>query len=335
MSGGVDLIEKISRLPRPSINLEPCSVIVVGDIENIDPVVCFKHRFEGSDSSSLEPHRSSLPRIEGGIWIEYLKSYREAIDRRMRILLIDKTKYKVLILDGSSPLAPAVLSSRHIDGNSSIAFLIIPGREASVFDKSACYASYEIARRRGIPLVLIDRTRSQGVYGFTEGRILRHRALEARISEEVVRNIEQIMGFIRASKRVSVREYIVGEIIGASLKVYGSIYNTFRALEKSILWSFRDLGYIYRSRALYVIAKTPKAYLEELSSSYFKYIGGFIEMMSHNMLYIEYETRLELYDIIALLGYPEIGIPEHVIQGHRALITMNPAIEVETEEVLP
>jgi hypothetical protein len=315
VSRAVDLIEKISRLPRPSINLEPCSVIIVGDIENIDPVVCFKHRFEGSDSSSLEPHRSSLPRIEGGIWIEYLKSYREAIDRRMRILLIDKTKYKVLILDGSSPLAPAVLSSRHIDGNSSIAFLIIPGR--------------------GIPLVLIDRTRSQGVYGFTGGRILRHRALEARISEEVVRNIEQIMGFIRASKKVGVREYIVGGIIGASLKVYGSIYNTFRALEKSILWSFRDPGYMYRSRALYVIAKMPKAYLEELSSSYFKYLGGFIEMMSHNMLYIEYETRLELYDIIALLGYPEIGIPEHVIQGHRALITMNPAIEMETEEVLP
>lgn len=326
------IIERITDIPKPSPRIEECSVTLVGSVESIDPGKCFLNRIEEGGEGELAQDRIRLQTIQGGVWIDYCRKYRSDIERRMRILLINKARHKIFVIDASSPLSPLVLSSKYVSREDSIVFLIIPSKEATVFEKSSSYASYEIARRKGIPTVLIDRSRVSYFYGFSGDKILRHGALESRIIGVVIENLEKILSFIRVSERIGVRSYLVSSIIGASLEVYGTPYNTLRALEKCVAWILRDQETLYRSRSLFLIARAPKQLFDKISESYVKYLEFFPELLSHDSSYTEYSSRLGLYDIAVLYGYAGVELPDHIVQGHRSLETLNP--EISVEEVL-
>lgn len=326
------LADKITDLPRPSPKIEDCSIITVGSVENIDPGRCYLSRVEEGSGDGLSPGGIKVQPIQGGVWVDYYRRYRDEVERRMKILLINRTKQRIFIIDSSSPLSPLVLSSKHASRENSIAFLIIPPREATVFEKSSSYASYEIARRRGIPVILIDRGRVGYFYGFSGDRILRHGALEGRIIGMIIESLEKISSFMRIGERIGVRSYLVSSVVGASLEVYGNPHNTLRVLEKCVMWVLRDQETLYRSRSLLLIARAPKQLFERISESYLKYLEGFPELLTHDSTYTEYSSRLGLYDIAVLFGYPVIELPDHIIQGHRSLETLNP--EISVEEVL-
>ncbi len=247
---------------------------------------------------------SSAP-LETSPWVRLLGT---GCGARLHALLLFSSPLLILsaVVTGRSSLAPLVLSSKYASRENSLAFITIPSREATVFEKSSSYATYEIARRRGIPGVLIDRSLIGRFYGFTGDRILRHRSLESTIIEIIVNSVEKISGFLRASERIGSRIYVVSGIIGASLEVYGEPHNTFRVLEKRVSCALRDPEILYRSRSVFLIARAPKKLFEKTPEAFVKYIGGFPEILVHNSLYVEYSSRLELYYIILLYGYSGI-----------------------------
>lgn len=326
------IIDRITDLPKPSPKIEDCSIITVGNVENIDPGMCYLSRVEEGTGDGLSPEGIKVQPIQGGVWIDYYRRYRDVVERRMNILLINRIKKRIFIIDSSNPLSPLILSSRHASRENSIAILIIPPREATVFEKSSSYASYEIARRKGIPAILIDRGRVGYFYGFSGDKILRHRALEGKITGMIIESLDKISSFVRTGERIGVRSYLISSVIGAGLEVYGNPHNALRALEKCVMWTLRDQETLYRSRSLLLIAKAPKPLFDKISESYVKYLEGFPELLTHDIIYTEYSSRLGLFDIAMLFGYPMIDLPDHIVQAHRSLESINP--EISVEEVL-
>jgi len=327
-----ELVKRASTLPRPSPRIEDCSLIVIGDVDRINPGGCYVHRIYHGGSLATSPSETTVPEIEGGLWIDYIRSYGEALGRRLRLLLVDMARYRLYIVDSSKPYSPAALSSAPMGGES-LAVLLIPGRGASVFEKSSAYASYEIARRRAGAVVVVERERLSGLYGFTGERVVRYRGLEARVVEILLESIERVVRHVGVNRRIGVRSYIVSALIGASTSVYGDLYNSFRVLDRCSSWGFEDPSTFYRASSLLAIMRAPKSLFEGLLESYRKYTSAFQELLSHEGVYVEYSTRLGLYDIVALLGFPELGVPEHIVQGHRSLELMNP--DIRLDEVVP
>lgn len=323
------LVKRVSSLPKPSPVLEECSILVAGDIEILAPSKCYLHRISFGERLSIFPELTTIPSIEGGLWIDYIKRYGESLRRRLKILLIERSRYKIYIIDASKPYSPLLLSQAPMGFEDTVVVLEMPGRGSSVFEKSSSYASYEIARRRAGSIILIDRDRLSNLYGFDGNRVLKYRRLEAKIIEIILGSLWRVASFMSVNRRIGVRSYIVAALIGASTSVYGDVYNSFRVLNRCSSWAFTDLSAIYRASSVLVIARAPKNIYEDILASYTKYLGNFQEVLSHEGVYVEYGSRLGLYDIVALLGFPEIPPPDHIVQGHRSLETMNPELRVD------
>jgi hypothetical protein len=324
-----DLLQKILNIPRPSPVLEECSVVVVGDIENINVPRCYLHRIALGDKWVTSASATIVPNIEGGLWLDYIRKYGDILGSKLRLLLIEMSRHKIYVVDASKPYSPLVLSHSPVGREDSVVVLIMPGKGSSVFEKSSSYASYEIARRRAGSVILIDRDRFSNLYGFTGERVLKQRGLEARIVEIILQSLERVMGFISINRRIGVRRYVVAALIGASTTVYGDIYNSFRVLEKCVSWGFEDPSSIYRASSILTIFRAPKTLYEDMLASYTKYLGSFQELLSHEGVYVEYGSRLGLYDLVALLGFPEIEAPDHIVQGHRSLEIVNPDLRID------
>ena len=214
-------IQRLLDVPRPEVKLEEAAVLFVGSPPFAPPGVYATEALigKGVEGARVFP----VEGIEGGTWLDYNSRYAEKFRRWARLACFAKSRYRVLVLDTTSPLAVLAVNNLPLP-DSTLVMATIPGAKGTPVAQNSSYAALQLARRRGMHVVLALDSYIGRLVAFTEGKGL---STGLKAYEEVLAYLisfaPDVSDLVQKDARLGVGAHFYSVLLSASNSVFRSV----------------------------------------------------------------------------------------------------------------
>ena len=275
-----------------------------------------------------KPSAKKFPaeRLEGGTWLDYNSRYSERFRTWLRLTGFGRSKYRVVVMDTTSPLAVLAVNNLPLP-DSTIVMASIPGAKATPVAQNASYAALQVARRRGMHVVLALDSFLARLADFTEGKGL---STGAKAYEHV---IGYLLGFIsdladatQKDARLGVGAHHYSVLLSASGTVFRSVE---KALEVQLGQDSLE-GSPEKVITAHALASAPAGMEGEIASSFERVVsreGG--SLLDAESRFRVKQTEYGLYDVFMLYGVKEPTIFDALRAGYQAVASTAPELSLD------
>ncbi|MDG7008017.1 MAG: hypothetical protein JRN06_07210 [Nitrososphaerota archaeon] len=312
------------KLPSPNLKLEDVAVLFVGQAPFDIPGVYTAEAILGKGKPTSKQFIAE--RLEGGTWLDYNSRYSEQFKRWLRLVGFGKSKHRVLVLDTTYPLAVLAVNNVPLPDNT-VVMASVPGAKSTPVAQNSSYATLQLARRRGMHVVLALDSFIAGLAAFTEGKGLAtgDSAYEQAIAY-ILSFVSDLADLTQKDARLGVGAHFFSILLSASDRVFKSVES---ALEVQLTQTSLE-GAPEKVITAHLFATGPSDRQDELRASFERMSSG-----DHwNLLNAESTVRSMpsshgLYDVFLLYGVKEPTVLDALRAGYQTVASTAPELSLE------
>ncbi len=317
-------LQELLDVPVPEARFEEAAVLFVGFPPFSLPGVYAAEAALGKGGEG--PRAFPAEGIEGGTWLDYNARYAERFRRWARLACFGRSRYRVLVLDTTSPLAVLAVNNLPLP-DSTLVMATIPGPKATPVAQNSSYAALQLARRRGMHVVLALDSFVGRLAAFTEGKGL---STGRKAYEEVLAYIlsfaPDLADLVQKDARLGVGAHFYSILLSASDRVFRSVDG---ALEVQLAQTSLE-GSPEKVITAHLLASAPEEMQAELGASF----GRVAARDGWSLLNAEPRVRAKpagrgLYDVLLLYGVKEPTVLEALRAGYQTVASTAPELSLE------
>ena len=294
------LIKEVINLPEVEVRFEDLTVIFVGlEPTEVKEAYVAKIAIDGEyaeASTSL-----TLEKIDGGTWLDYSKRYSDSIDGWLRRVGYTYSKYKLIIVNTTSPISIAAINSSLLIGNETI--IAITAEDSSTpLNKNTSYVALKKMYEKGQSIVLVEEGYFKNLTYFDEdqGLITGETAFK-KIITNLAYNIQILNHFIEGDKRLGITTHTISTLLSASDQVYTSIKVLFEI--HAYMNSVEGVDEDYLS--IHLLGLSSRELRPKIEDAFKSYYVGFKDLLNSEVVVHENSSRYNFYDLYILYGLSE------------------------------
>ena len=319
-----EALPELIELPSLDVKFEEVAVLFIGNPPIGKQGVYTAEMLLGKGAPSAR--RFVAGKLEGGTWLDYNARYSEAFRTWLRLVEFTRSRYRVLVLDSTNPLA--VLAVNNIPSPETTVLLAsYPGRASTPISQNTSYAALQLARRRGMHVVLAVDSYIEHLTVFVEGRGLStgEKAYD-QVVAYLVAFLPDVVDLVQKDARLGIGNHFFSVLLSASDKVFRS---TDDAL--SIELNQNSLGGSYeRVLTTHLLASSAPEARKGISSAFSRISTRQGEgLMNAEFRYREKPTSYGLYDLFLLFAVKEPSVFEDLRRGYQTIASSAPDLSLE------
>ena len=317
-------VQSLLSVPSPDVKIEEAAVLFVGSPGFALPGAYTAEAAVGKGGEG--PGRFQAERIEGGTWLDYNSRYAERFRRWLRLACFGKSRYRVLVLDTTSPLAVLAVNNIPLP-DSTLVMATIPGAKATPVAQNSSYAALQLAKRRGMHVVLALDSFVARLAAFTEGKGL---STGLKAYEEVLEYLlsfaPEVADLVQKDARLGVGAHFYSVLLSASDSVFRSVEVALEVqLTQTSLESSPE-----KVIAAHLLASAPGEMQRELGASFARIAAR----DGWSLLNAESRVRTRpagrgLYDAFLLYGVKEPTVLDALRAGYQTVASTAPELSLE------
>ncbi len=319
--------DPVPSVERPREDLVCLLVDPPESVENMIPRSHYILKISLGDEERVSEGILILRRLRGRMWPEYYREYMSRFDFLLKIHGVLWASNRLISVNPANPLSVLLMASRAIDPRGSISIVTVREEEnISLPEAVNSYSVLKVSEGRRIPYIIITERFLEELSGYTEewGYIDSREALSYIIRilslshREVFRSVSEDLD-------LGVSSYGVSALIGGSSNVFKSVSAAMRAmiLRASVNISPRSVS------SLHIIAAAPRSLEKEIEQSYREHVKEYEGLLNHTLHIFNKDTKLGLYDIVALIGVGKAPEFRAIEKLYKQLVERNPEARVE------
>ena len=317
-------IQGLLDIPVPEARFEEAAVLFVGSSPSSLSGAYVAEAALGNGDEGARVFRAVG--IEGGTWLDYNSRYAEKFRRWARLVCFGRSRYRVLVLDTTSPLAVLVVNNLPLP-DSTLVMATIPGAKATPVAQNSSYAALQLARRRGMHVVLALDSFVGRLAAFTEGKGL---STGRKAYEEVLAYLvsfaPDVADLVQKDARLGVGAHFYSILLSASGSVFRSVEG---ALEIQLTQTSLE-GSPEKVITAHLLASAPAEMQQELGASF----GRLAARDGWSLLNAEPRVRARpagrgLYDVLLLYGVKEPTVLDVLRAGYQTVASTAPELSLE------
>lgn len=317
-------IQALLDVPVPEARFEEAAVLFVGSPPFSLPGVYAAGAALGGGDEGARVFPAGG--IEGGTWLDYNSRYAEKFRRWARLTCFARSRYRVVVLDTTSPLAVLAVNNLPLP-DSTLVMATIPGAKATPVAQNSSYAALQLARRRGMHVVLALDSFVGRLAAFTEGKGL---STGRKAYEEVLAYLvsfaPDVADLVQKDARLGVGAHFYSILLSASESVFRSVEG---ALEVQLTQTSLE-GSPEKVITAHLLASAPAGMQPELEASF----GRVAARDGWSLLNAEPRVRAKpagrgLYDVLLLYGVKEPTVLDALRAGYQTVASTAPELSLE------
>ena len=312
------------RLPSPDLRLEDVAVLFVGPTSFAMGGVYSAEAVLGEGEPTARQFVAE--RIEGGTWLDYTSRYSEKLKRWLRLVGFGKSKHRVLVLDTTSPLAALAVNSVPLPDNTMV-IASVPRAKSTPVAQNSSYATLQLARRRGMHVLLALDSFIAGLTAFTEGKgLATGDAAYERVITYILSFVSDLADVTQKDAKLGVGAHFFSILLSASDRVFRSVEG---ALEVQLKQTSLE-GVPEKVITAHLFATAPAERQDDLRASFER-----ISSRDHwSLLNAESVVRVRpsahgLYDAFLLYGVKEPTVLDALRTGYQTVASTAPELSLE------
>lgn len=265
-------------------------------------------------------------RVEGGTWLDYNAKYSERFRAWLRLVGFGKSRYRLLVVDTTNPLAVLAVNNVPLP-DSTIMMATIPGKKATPVAQNSSYATLQLARRRGIHVLLALDSFVAGLAAFSEGKGLStgEKAYEEVLSY-IISFVSDLADATQKDARLGVGAHFFSVLLSGSDRVFRSVEG---ALEIQLTVTSLE-GSQEKVITTHLFASAPSDRQREVEEAF----GKIASREDRNLLNAESTVRERpsdhgLYDALLLFGVKEPTVLDELRAGYQTVASTAPELSLE------
>jgi hypothetical protein len=272
------------------------------------------------------PAKFVAERLEGGTWLDYNSRYSEQFKAWLRLVGFGKSRYRMVVLDTTSPLAVLAVNNIPLP-DTTIVMASIPGANSTPVSQNASYAALQLARRRGMHLILALQSFIGRMATFTEGKGLftGQKAYEEVIAY-LLSSVGDLADMIQKDARLGVGTHYFSAVLSASDRVFKSVEG---ALEVQLAQTSLE-GSPEKVITMHMFASSPPDKEREVAESFSRMASrdkrGLLNAESKVR---EKATGHEVYDALLLYGVKEPTVLDQLRAGYQTVASTASDLSLE------
>jgi hypothetical protein len=265
-------------------------------------------------------------KIEGGTWLDYNARYGEAFKAWLRMLEFGQSRYRVLITDTTNPLSVLAVNNLTPAANT-VVFATVPGAKATPIAQNTSYAALQVARRRGMRLVLVSDVFVEQLTTFVEGKGL---ATGRKAFEQVVSFllsfVSDVSDLIQKDAKLGVGAHYFSVLLSASDRVFRSPDDALAVqLPRTSLGAERE-----KAMTMHLLASATADVQREIEPAFNRLSAKEGQsLMDAESRFREKQTSHGLYDLFLLYGVKDPTIMEQLRAGYQTIASTAPDMSLE------
>ncbi len=318
------LVKELVDLPETEMRFENLTVLFVGlEPAEIKEAFVPKIVIGGEDAESSKS--LTLTHIDGGTWLDYSKKYSSIIEGWLRRVCYTSSRYKMIVVNTSNPLAVAVLSSYVREGNETILALTADDSSTPLI-KNTSYVALKKAYENGQSVVLFEEKCLKNLAYFDEDQgLITGEAAFKKIVTNIASNIQTLNHFIEGDKKLGITNHTLSTLLSASDKVYSSMETLFKI--NAFMNSVEGVQEDYQS--IHLLGLSPRELHQQIEEAFKSYNSEFKDLLNSEMILREKPSRYNFYDLYIFFGLSEDPVLKKIEVGYRSIAKKIPSLSLE------
>jgi hypothetical protein len=231
-------VQELPNLPKTQLTFEKISIIFAGLPKPaslpFDSRKVFVSSISLGDDELEHEEDFALRRTDASSWLDFYMKYLDKLGRWMKFVGIDRSDYRLLIIDTRKPISVLVLAAIQKSWRNTVVLGIIADHTSTLIEQNTSYVAIWTALKQGLPLIAVSTSYVDELIFYTEkgGLVVRSNAL-IPIIDHMVQAIDNIMDVLGNDARLGIKEHCLSAIFSATEKVYPSIESALFAQESS------------------------------------------------------------------------------------------------------
>ncbi len=322
-----DACAELAVVPKPEIKLEESAVLFAGMSPVRVPGV-FTTEVLCDVSESRRVDLLALKKIGGGTWFDYCREYQATLDSWLRGVGFYRAQSRAVVVDSTNPLSVLVLLSLRTPERT-VAFTIVADKDSTAVEQNTSYTFLELARRKGIPLVLasVSQVKELEFLVESEGLLVGFKAFE-RLVAYFVGALPVLSDFMRSDLRLGVTVHTFSAVMAASGLVFTSPSEIFRLQIEQLSGEARPDELV----TAYLLASGSNSMREELVMAFDRFTRGLVNLITKDNALETRADEVDLYDVIILFGLKDARIQLSLARGYERIAKETKNLRVEELE---
>jgi hypothetical protein len=301
-------LEEMRSLPKIDPNYGKVSVLAVGC-----PGLSLKADYVGEITTAQGDQRTwrafQAATIRGGSWLDFQRKYLGELRRWMKLVGIDKSKDRVIVIDTTKPISVLALSALP-SLTHTVVIAVTADHQSTPVEQNNSYTALSLALKKGLPVVALSQTFEREMMYFTEDRgfVTGIDAL-SRLLEPLIAAADDLMDLLEKDIRLGVRMHSLSTIVAQS-------YNASTGTGEEDCQTVHALVFSTR----------------ENEAEFSKGFGVFRNRKFKGALSAEvrfHETTSQLYDLLTICGLKDDSFLRPIAPGYEAIAKSVPELSVE------
>jgi hypothetical protein len=277
------------------------------------------------DDERADVDSFTVPRIQGGNWLEFKSKYQAKLSRWLRMVGFEKAKHRIVIMDTADPLSVLAISAIPNQGHT-LVIAISADPDSTPMEQSTSYAAISIATKRGFPLIALGASYTRDLLFYSdEGGFATQADAVSKIVGSLIQVLDDALDLTERDLRLGGKLHYISTIISGSKTVYA---NTGDALlverhNLSVEPKPEDV------RTVHGIIVGGKNLQAEFTKNFTQFrTKNFKTAISAEARF--HERQGDQYDLVMLCGLGQEGLLGSLAEGYNTVKSALPELNVET-----
>ena len=326
-------LQQLKTLPKVDLTFEKVSIVFIGLPNSSPSLVEDKELYASSilvgDYNMETVETVTLGRTGATSWLDFYSKYLEKLGRWMRFVGLDKSPYRLLVVDTRKPVSVLALAAIERSWKNTIVLAITGDQTSTLIEQNASYVAIGTALKHGFPVIAVSTSYIDELIFYTEkeGLVVRFQAL-IPILYRLVSAIDSVMDMLGNDTRLGIKEHCLSAILSASEKIYLSVESALSVQESSFSINAKkeDIATIS------LLAFAPVDVLNRIEKAFAKYRREELKDVlaaDHQEYPSDGSPSSELYDLLMIYGIKEGLTYEQLKSGYDTIAGMVPELSLE------
>lgn len=317
-------LSELLSLPPLDLRFEEAAVLFVGVSRTSDRGVFAAEMVLGTEERTAK--KFVAEKLEGGTWLDYNAKYAEAFKSWLRLVEFGGSKYRVVVLDSTNPLAVLAVNSIPLP-ESTVLLASYPRKSGTPTTQNTSYATLQLARRRGMHLVLAVDSFAEHLAIFVEGKgLFTGEKAYCQVVSHFLSFLPDVVDLVQKDSRLGIGIHFFSVLLSGSNKVFRSMDEALgiQVSQNSLEGSYEGV------MSTHLLASALPEAEKDIKLSF----GRLCSAPGQSLLNAEFKFRNKptshgLYDIFLLFGAKEPTLFEDLRKGYQTIASSAPDLSLE------
>jgi hypothetical protein len=318
-----DAVEGMGKLPKVEPTYGKVSVITAG-FPKLSVRADYMGAVSAGQSALQTPTAFQVATIRGGSWLEYNKEHLQGLRRWMKLVGVDKSTDRFVVVDATDPLSVLTLTALPTLSHTAV-IAVVADEGSTPVEQNTSYVALSLALKKGFPVIALNETFEGEMMYFTEDKgFATGGDAVSRLLDPLLGAADDLMDLLERDMRLGIKAHCLSAVVAGSKGVYGTATNALMAQSYDLSMGGQPDQY----QTVHCMVFSRGDSMGEFEKSF----GVFRNRKFKGALSAEFrfrETESPLYDLVTIYGMSSEASLQGMATGYNAIVQSMPELSAE------